>query len=492
MQWISANQFPRSNIRKFNNRNMIWLMSFLVAATWTNGAAAAAVGWDGGLARYYVPPEVLAGAVPLPEPDPSELGAAGDDEQAHELLVNDLELDLELWLSAAGVDDADWTEAAAAWSSRSWGQISETTAYPYCTIGKLYMRWDSSWYVASAVFMLSEKMILTAGHCLYFNPTGVWAYANQVIFVPGKSGAAEPFGQIACTRSAVPSGWGVSHDLNYDWGVAELTTAGGLGFMGWRYNDSSSWYVGRTVNVTGYPEGYAGHGEEMWQNQNTIANASGNRFTCYGTAYGGMDGGPAWETDNFIVGNLSTYNDLGCTRLTRTSVNAMLEFLGTATWTPAGTATATPTPPPPTATPTSVPTNTPTPRPTSTPPGPTATPTATSVPFEGVRLAISSQHFIGGMNFLLTATVYSSIERQVDLYCALDVYGAYYFYPGWNMTVNYLTIPIPSVDISLLGPFTWPQVEGQVTGLFFWGLACRVGTYDLAGGIDKVEFGYGS
>ena len=69
--------------------------------------------------------------------------------------------------AAAGRDGA-----GAARDDRSFYQITSTTSHPYRTIGKLYMRWGSVWYVGSAACMLCDQMLLTAGHCIYNNVSG--------------------------------------------------------------------------------------------------------------------------------------------------------------------------------------------------------------------------------------------------------------------------------------------------------------------------------
>ncbi len=146
---------------------------------------------------------------------------------------------------------------------------------------------------------------------------------------------------------------------------------------------------------------------------------------------------------------------------------------------PTATPTPTPTPtqPPP---PTFTPVDTATPAPTDTPP-PTLTPTptpegsATAPPpptdtpaggFEGVKLTLSKNYFRYGDEFLLSAEADSQSSNQGDFYCALDVFGAYYFYPSCEQTLDYKPLDLPA-PFAVLRPFTWPHARSPPAGLAF-------------------------
>ena len=128
-----------------------------------------------------------------------------------------------------------------------------------------------------------------------------------------------------------------------------------------------------------------------------------------------------------------------------------------------------------------------TPSPTATPPG-TPEPSPTAGPFSGVALHLSASTFRAGMEFLLTADMDADVAAG-DFYCALDVFGSYFFFPDWGQEVGMATVNLPAT-MNVLGPFTWPSVEGSIDGVKFWAILCREGTFDFFPDIGYVEFGY--
>lgn len=136
---------------------------------------------------------------------------------------------------------------------------------------------------------------------------------------------------------------------------------------------------------------------------------------------------------------------------------------------------------------------TPTPVVTATPtPGMTETPMPTSTPgggFEGVRLTLSEIFFQAGDTFLLSAEVDSMTLARADFYCALDVFGSYYFYPAWGADLDFETVTLPA-SFDVLGPFTWPSGAGAADGITFWGVATQPRTFDFFGEIAQVSFGF--
>lgn len=189
--------------------------------------------------------------------------------------------------------------------------------------------------------------------------------------------------------------------------------------------------------------------------------------------------------------------------------------VGTPTNTPI-TPTHTPSPPPPTDTPTNTPTstathtptppfNTPTltatPDPTNTPTGTaTAPPTATPSPtpttggdlFE-LDLRLNKETFNAGDLFLLELDVIRSGSTvTVDQYLLLDVYGIFFFAPTWTETLNFevKTYYDGFNDTTEIFRFTWPEVNGNATGLAFYAGCLYTGTADLIGNVDAVFFGY--
>ncbi|MBN2055666.1 redoxin domain-containing protein [bacterium] len=139
-----------------------------------------------------------------------------------------------------------------------------------------------------------------------------------------------------------------------------------------------------------------------------------------------------------------------------------------------------------------------TPVPTDTPFIPcTPTPSPTPDPmFEEISLefTISDTYFQENDTFLLSATMNSAnVPTIVDFYAVLDVYGLYFFYPAWSetLTAERLTVPAGMTGKDILGPFSWPPVDGMLTNLGFYGILTGPDDFTILSTLAFVEFGYG-
>lgn len=195
----------------------------------------------------------------------------------------------------------------------------------------------------------------------------------------------------------------------------------------------------------------------------------------------------------------------------------------TRTPTPSPTRTASPTPTrTPTAPPTTVPTSTPsftstpvnTPSPTFTPNStssptrtPTATPTRDPSPTQpdntptpscgdlGVRLWMPSHHFRAGDPCGCKVTVCnpdSTTYSGVPLFVILDIYGMYFFAPGFSEYEYYAIQALPGVlEIPVLEMFSWPQGTGSAEGIRWYSAMTDPQITTLFGAMDSWEFGWG-
>jgi len=141
-----------------------------------------------------------------------------------------------------------------------------------------------------------------------------------------------------------------------------------------------------------------------------------------------------------------------------------------------------------------IPTPTITPTPTVTP-MPTCTPTVTPRPDPGVDLFLNSSRFTGGDPFRLRAfcTGAPGID-DADLYVLLDVYGHFWFWPGWTKAISLKRIPLAPDRVTpvFILDFIWPDGDhGAADGLLFHGAMTRPGTYDFIGNVVSVSFGFG-
>ncbi len=165
----------------------------------------------------------------------------------------------------------------------------------------------------------------------------------------------------------------------------------------------------------------------------------------------------------------------------------------TVTSTSANTATPTRTPTP-TQTPTimNTPTESPTPSPSPTPQGNTPTPACGDL---GVRLWMPATHFRAGDPCGCTVSICnpgSSTYSDVPLFVILDVYGTYFFAPGFSAFEYYTIQALPGVsEITVLGMFSWPQGTGSAEGIRWYSAMTDKQITTLFGAMDSWEFGWG-
>ena len=78
-----------------------------------------------------------------------------------------------------------------------------------------------------------------------------------------------------------------------------------------------------------------------------------------------------------------------------------------------------------------------------------------------------------------------------DQYILLDVYGSYFFYPGWSQSVDYNVISIDPFDEyhQTILTFTWPEGAGSASGLYFYGALFHASTFDMID-MDSIEWNY--
>ncbi len=152
----------------------------------------------------------------------------------------------------------------------------------------------------------------------------------------------------------------------------------------------------------------------------------------------------------------------------------------------------------PTVTPTATlsPTQSPAPTVTPTPvvspsPSPSASPTPGPQP--GVDLDLTRNIFREGDHFLLKANIFIESQPENDLYLwvFLDVYGSYWFGPGWTQDPDWYDPGIESgYHSETILDFIWPAVSDSAEGLAFWGAVLDSQSMEIIGQYDRVEFQY--
>lgn len=139
-------------------------------------------------------------------------------------------------------------------------EITNLSAWPYVTVGKLFMVFGGVNYVGSA-WTIGESAVFTAGHCVYDHGGAGWA--SNLLFMPGyRDGAAKGkwYSGGICTLSA----WANSGDYKADLGCFTTTKPirPTTGRLGWWANTKASF--GQPYDAVGYPADSPYNGERMW------------------------------------------------------------------------------------------------------------------------------------------------------------------------------------------------------------------------------------
>lgn len=129
-------------------------------------------------------------------------------------------------------------------------------------------------------------------------------------------------------------------------------------------------------------------------------------------------------------------------------------------------------------------------------PTPLVTPSPTPDPdcsFLSPELHLNQTVFHSDDPFLLTCGFCNPGDpRLIDLYILLDVQGMYWFWPGWLQSPDcrQLTAWTGMQSSIMVLDFSWPDISGSASGLFFLAGMIDPETVELIGDIDSVEWGY--
>ena len=133
----------------------------------------------------------------------------------------------------------------------------------------------------------------------------------------------------------------------------------------------------------------------------------------------------------------------------------------------------------------------------------TTPPTPTPPVTLGVQLDMPSTMYRPGDIFYLNANVMNpgAPLGQLPLLVVLDVFGRYYFWPGWKcydppeqpeFDYSYIDVITGLQVIPVLPSFTWPDTgSGKVNGLYFHAALLSASFDDIVGNMDSRQFGYG-
>lgn len=241
------------------------------------------------------------------------------------------------------VIEGDGSDMKAAITPTPPTEVFNTTAFPWNTVYKMAMRFNTGgsdyWYVCSA-WAAGEFHAVTAGHCIYnWDPnddgdTSDKMWATEVILWPAQTDRVEPtadswnapdkpYGPVSGLYMRTYTGWTVDHNFDHDWAVITLDRRIGQR-TGWMGRETS---VASSLNFSGYPKEQPyvpADTHVQWAGYDT-GNVSGSdtyRIYLDAYTYGGHSGGPAWRYDSstgdrYVEGINSTSDRVGSAAETR-------------------------------------------------------------------------------------------------------------------------------------------------------------------------------
>jgi glutamyl endopeptidase len=179
-------------------------------------------------------------------------------------------------------------------------RVTNNELYPWRCISSLLITANTGAQYIGTGWLVSPRMLLTAGHCVYMSDEGGWV--TQIEVIPGRNGEARPFGSAVSRDFRSVSGWTQDGDSDYDYGAVILPADK-------RYGDQLGWfgYACRPddymqaimLNLSGYPGdgGKAPNQVEgsQWFHSRTVKDVLAKQITYEIDTYGGQSGAPVWE-----------------------------------------------------------------------------------------------------------------------------------------------------------------------------------------------------
>ncbi|MBN2054081.1 hypothetical protein JW905_04125 [bacterium] len=116
----------------------------------------------------------------------------------------------------------------------------------------------------------------------------------------------------------------------------------------------------------------------------------------------------------------------------------------------------------------------------------------------GVEVSMPDNMFTAGESCWVKAVIVNQTTQSyqnVNFLCALDVFGSYFWYPGWTEAVEFDTFNLPAETVrqrDIIGEFLWPSGAGSANGLRFISAMTDSSMSSVIGDVGMWTFGYDS
>jgi len=212
-------------------------------------------------------------------------------------------------------------------------QITDTEQYPWrVTASLLITAADNSQWIGTGWF-ISPRTLITAGHCVYIQHSGVpgrdgWVKKIQVM--PGRNGQVLPFGGKSATEFWTVQGWGLRGLENYDYGAIILPAPfeQELGYMGFGVYDDAL-LLASVANVEGYPgDKPAG---TLWYDNRQISSVTTDKVYYAADTAGGQSGANVYIIKNGMRSAVAIHTYGGNTANSGTRISSQV-FANLESW----------------------------------------------------------------------------------------------------------------------------------------------------------------
>ena len=179
-------------------------------------------------------------------------------------------------------------------------RVTNNEVYPWRCICSLIITANTGASYIGTGWLVSPRLVLTAGHCVYMADEGGWATNIEVI--PGRDAHKRPYGSAISRDLRSVSGWTRDNDSDYDYGAillpADKRFGEQLGWFGYAAR-ADDYLRGVTLNLAGYPGdgGKAPNQVEgsMWYHSRGVRDVMNRQITYEIDTFGGQSGAPVWE-----------------------------------------------------------------------------------------------------------------------------------------------------------------------------------------------------